>query len=217
MELTPVQRVLAFLGIVVVLGGTGAYLLIPGVRAALGQGPHPAATPRATASQPAGAPPATAAPAASSAAPPTASAAATPDIYGWLPFSPADLAHASRVTVAFGAAYGTWSYTESARSYQASLGGVATSQLAATVARGWALPSLASQRTHQHQVATARAAIDSLRAFGPSSLTFVVTIDQTVRSNQGTSQPTGQYAVTVVNNGGTWLVNDIELSSAGNS
>ena len=53
MELSPAQRVLAFLGIVVVLGGTGAYLLIPGVRAALGQG-HPA-TPRpaATASRPA--------------------------------------------------------------------------------------------------------------------------------------------------------------------
>ena len=38
MDLSPAQRVLAFLGIVVVLGAMGAYLLIPGVRSLLGQG-----------------------------------------------------------------------------------------------------------------------------------------------------------------------------------
>ncbi len=65
-------------------------------------------------------------------------------------------------------------------------------------------------------MSTARVVIDSLRSFGPSSLIFVVTIDQTLHTRQGTRQPSGQYAVTVVNNGGTWLVNDIELSTAGN-
>ena len=217
MELNPAQRVLAFLGIVVVLGGTGAYLLIPGVRAALGQGPHTAAPPTATSS----APPAATAPPASTARPaasPAASGSAqAPDIYAWLPFSQGDLAQAAHVTEAFGAAYDTFSYTESATAYAASLRNLATSQLSVTLARGWALPSVASQRTSQRQVSTARAVINSLRAYGPSSLIFVVTVDQTLHTRQGKSQPTGRYAVTVVNNGGTWLVNDIELSTAGNS
>ena len=94
---------------------------------------------------------------------------------------------------------------------------LATTQLSATLARGWALPAVASQRTRQRQVSTARTVINSLRAFGASSLIFVVTIDQTVHGKQGKSQTNGQYAVTVVNTGGTWLVNDIELSNAGNS
>jgi len=217
MELNPAQRVLAFLGIVVVLGGTGAYLLIPGVRAALGQGPHAAARPAATPSRPpaASAPPASTAPPASS--PAASGSAQPPDIYAWLPFSQGDLAQAAHVTEAFGAAYDTFSYTESATAYASSLRNLVTSQLGGTLARGWALPSVASQRKSQRQVSTARAVINSLRAYGPSSLIFVVTIDQTLRTRQGKSQPTGQYAVTVVNNGGTWLVNDIQLSTAGNS
>src|SRR5512135_1147955 len=106
MDLSPRQRVLAFLGIVLVLGGTGAYLLIPGVRTALGQGPQ-AGSARPTASaHPSG----SAAPAPSS--PP-------PNIYAWLPFSQADLAKAASVTEAFGAAYDTFSYRESAAAYVA--------------------------------------------------------------------------------------------------
>ena len=216
MELSPAQRVLAFLGIVVVLGGTGAYLLIPGVRAALGQGHPAAARASTTASHPAAPAASTAAPAPSpaTAAPPASSA---PDIYAWLPFSQADLARAASVTEAFGAVYDTWSYTESANAYASALRNLATSQLSATLARGWALPAVARPRTSQRQVSTARAAINSLRAFGASSLIFVVTIKQTLHSKQGKSQTNGQYAVTVINTGGTWLVNDIELSNAGNS
>ena len=46
---------------------------------------------------------------------------------------------------------------------------------------------------------------------------FVVTIDQTLHTTPGHQPgPARQYAVTVVNNGGTWLVNDIELTTAGN-
>jgi hypothetical protein len=216
MELSPAQRVLAFLGIVVVLGGTGAYLLIPGVRAALGQGHQATPRPGATASRPAAAAAPPASPAASSPAATASPASSAPDIYAWLPFSQGDLAQAAQVTEAFGAAYETFSYTEHATAYEASLRNLATTELGATLARGWALPSLASQRASQRQVSTARAVIDSLRSFGPSSLIFVVTIDQTLHTNQGTRQPSGQYAVTVVNSGGTWLVNDIELSTAGN-
>ncbi len=217
MDLSPAQRVLAFLGIVVVLGGMGAYLLIPGVRSALGQGHGPApATPSASASGAAWTSPAV--PAASTApATPASPAGSAPDIYQWLPFSQADLAKAASVTEAFGTAYDTFSYREGTSGYVASLRSLATSELSATLARAYGTPGVASQRTRQQQVSSARTVIDSIRTFGSGSLTFVVTIVQTMRTKQGTSRSNVQYAITLTGSGESWLVNDIELASAGNS
>lgn len=219
MDLSPAQRVLAFVGIVVVLGGMGAYLLIPGVRSAVGQGHGPAGAPPSTsATGHAGvSPPASA----SSTAPATPAsptpAGSAPNIYQWLPFSQTGLAKAASVTEAFGAAYDTFSYTENTSSYLASLRGLTTSQLSATLARAYGTPGVASQRTQQKQVSSARTEINSIRTFGSGSLTFVVTIVQTIHSKQGKSQNNGQYAITLTGSGQSWLVNDIELASAGNT
>lgn len=217
MDLSPAQRVLAFLGIVVVLGAMGAYLLIPGVRSLLGPGHSPGLpTPSASASRPRATSPAV--PPASTApptpVPPTGSA---PDIYQWLPFSQADLAKAAGVTEAFGAAYDTFSYRENTSAYVASLGRLATSELSATLGRAYGTPGVASQRTRQQQVSSARTVINSIRTFGPGSLTFVVTILQTMHTKQGKSQNHVQYAITLTGSGESWLVNDIELASAGNT
>jgi hypothetical protein len=219
MDLSPAQRVLAFVGIVVVLGGMGAYLLIPGVRSAVGQGHRPAgATPSTSAPAAAGASPSVSAPSTAPATPASpAPAGSAPDIYQWLPFSQADLAKAASVTEEFGTAYDTFSYQESTSSYLASLRGLTTSQLSATLARAYGTPGVASQRTQQHQVSSARTTIDSIRTFGSGSLTFVVTIVQTLHTKQGKSQNNGHYAVTLTGSGQSWLVNDIELASAGNT
>jgi hypothetical protein len=218
MDLSPAQRVLAFLGIVVVLGGMGAYLLIPGVRSALGQGPAASPSPTASATGARGTsravPPASTAPAAPPSPTPSGSA---PDIYQWLPFSQADLAKAASVAEAFGAAYDTYSYREGTSSYVASMSGLATSELSATLARAYGTPGVASQRTQQQQVASARTVINSIRTFGSGSLTFVVTIVQTMHTKQGKSRSNGQFAITLTGSGQSWLVNDIELASAGNT
>lgn len=218
MDLSPAQRVLAFLGIVVVLGGMGAYLLIPGVRSALGQGPAASPSPTASATGARGTsravPPASTAPAAPPSPTPSGSA---PDIYQWLPFSQADLAKAASVAEAFGAAYDTYSYREGTSTYVASMSGLATSELSATLARAYGTPGVASQRTQQHQVASARTVINSIRTFGSGSLTFVVTIVQTMHTKQGKSRSNGQFAITLTGSGQSWLVNDIELASAGNT
>jgi hypothetical protein len=215
MDLSPRQRVLAFVVIVVLLGGTGAYLLIPGVRTALGQGSP--ASPRPTAS---GHPSHSAAPvptsAPSSSATPTTSPSA-PNIYAWLPFSQSDLAKAAGVTEAFGAAYDTFSYRESAAAYVAPMRNLATTELTGSLASGYSTLGVASQRTKQKQVSTATAVINSLRSFGASSLIFVVTINQRLHTTQGSSPGSSQWAITVVNNAGTWLVNDIEPAQAGNT
>ncbi len=215
MDLSPRQRVLAFVVIVVLLGGTGAYLLIPGVRTALSQGSP--ASPQPTAS---GHPSHSAAPvptsAPSSSAAPTAAPSA-PNIYAWLPFSQSDLAKAAGVTEAFGAAYDTFSYRESAAAYVAPMRNLATTELTGSLERGYSTLGVASQRAKQKQVSTATAVINSLRSFGASSLIFVVTINQRLHTTQGSSPGSSQWAITVVNNAGTWLVNDIEPAQAGNT
>jgi hypothetical protein len=91
-----------------------------------------------------------------------------------------------------------------------------TGQLAVLISRAYSTPGVASQRTRSKQVSTGNAVISSLRAFGPSSLTFVVTITQQVTDTRGRSQSTTDYAITASQNGG-WQVSDIELASAGNS
>jgi hypothetical protein len=214
MDLSPRQRVLAFLVIVVLLGGTGAYLFIPAVRAALGQGSHSSPAPPTPSTRRSS----SAAPVPSSSTAPASSAApSAPNIYAWLPFSQTDLAKAAAVTQAFGAAYDTFSYQESASAYVAPMRNLATTELTSSLARGYSTPGVASQRAKQRQVSTGQAVINSLRDFGASSLIFVVTINQRLHTSQGTSQTSAQWAVTVVNNGGTWLVNDIEPALAGNT
>jgi hypothetical protein len=97
------------------------------------------------------------------------------------------------------------------------MGSLITGQLAATLQAAYATPGVAQLRISQKQVSTGTAVIDSLRAFGPSSMTFVVTAGQRLLSARGTTTGSTQYAVTVTGAGRSWQVSDIELASAGNA
>ena len=149
----------------------------------------------------------------------TATPAATGgvDIYSWLPFTQQGLAAAAAVTEKFLVDYNTYSYTETAADYVGTMNGLITAQLATTLRGLYATPGVAKIRTDQKQVSTGTAAINSLRAFGPSSLTFIVTGTQHLATAKGTSSGSTQYAVTVTGSGTSWQVNDIELSSVGQS
>jgi hypothetical protein len=145
------------------------------------------------------------------------SAPAAPDIYQWLPFTQSELASAATVVTQFSSDYGTWSYTQNASAYVAAFGTLATPELSQVLAQGYSVPGVASVRASQKQVSTATAVINSLRAFGSSSMTFIVTISQQIAGAGGTSSQATQYAVTVTGSGSSWQVNDIELANAGNS
>jgi hypothetical protein len=213
MDLTPGQRKAVFAGIVLVLAALGAFLLIPGSQgskgAAASQPLHSAAptSPPPTSPPPAGL---------GATAPPTATGTGV-DIYQWLPFSQAGLAAAAQVVREFAADYASYTYTESAASYVGRMGGLVTAQLAATLARGYATPGVAQLRTRQKQTYSGTGQITALRAFGSSSMTFLVAVDQKITGTQGTSRNTIDYAVTVTGAGTRWQVNDVELASAGNS
>jgi hypothetical protein len=203
MELTPVQRVVAFAVVVLVLAGLGAYLFLPRSSAANedgggshGHSPSP--------------------PPAPGSATPLPSGQAQADIYQWLPFTQAGLSSAAAATMAFARDYGTYSYAETTQAYLAPMRPLMSDQLAAMLGRAFQAQGLAEARTSKKMVATATAGILALRAFGPTSLTFVVAITQRITSTKGIRNQVTNYAVTLTGTGSNWQVNDIELASAGN-
>jgi len=209
-DLSPGQQKAVFAVVVVVLAALGYWLLLPKVSHSHGQA-QPTASPAASATGPA------------SPQPPTPAATASPaatggvDIYSWLPFTQQGLAAAATVTEKFLAAYNTYTYTESADDYIGRMNGLITTQLAATLRGLYSTPGVVKVRTEQKQVSTGTATINSIRAFGPSSLTFIVTGTQHLVTSKGTSHGSSQYAITLTGSGTSWQVNDIELSSVGQS
>ncbi len=215
MDFTTGQKKALFGLVVVVLAALGYWLILPKVNHSPGSG-QAAATPSPTASAPApeSSSPQSVPPATVTASPATAGGV---DIYSWLPFTQQGLAEAASVAVKFCVDYNTFTYTENAAAYVGTMNGLITGQLAATLRAVYNTPGVAKLRTGQKQVSTGTAAISSIRAFGPSSLVFIVNATQHLVTSKNTTNGTPQYAVTVTGSGTSWQVDDIELSSAGNS
>jgi hypothetical protein len=219
MDLSPGQQKAVFVLVVVVLAALGYWLILPKISHSHGAA-QAATSPAPSATAPASAPPQGSqvtqgtTPATVTPAP---AASGTVNIYSWLPFTRQGLAAAAAVTVKFAADYNTYSYTESPSGYVAAMNGLITAQLATTLRGLYATPGVAKVRTAQKQVSTGTAVIDSLRTFGPSSLTFIVTAGQHLVTAHGTSNASTQYAITVTGSGTSWQVNDIELSNVGQS
>jgi hypothetical protein len=206
--LTPGQQKAIFVVIVIALAALGYYLVVPAMthsHANAQATPTPTAT--AAPSEPPTTPAVTTSPA----------AAAGVNIWAWLPFTQQDLAQAASVTTKVAVDYDTYSYTETPQAYVATMGDLITADLAASIKQAYALPGVATLRTSEKQVSTGTAVINSLRAFGPSSLTFVVTAGQRLVSGGQTSANSTQYAITVTGSAGQWQVSDIEPADAGNS
>lgn len=228
MDLTAAQRKLAFAVIVFILAGLGVYLVTtaghgaasrPAARhSSTGDG-RPAAgsgtpaAPAASQSAPASSAPAGSTPASST----SSSRGTTPNIYQWLPFTPAGLASASALTVKFGAAYGTYSYTQSPQAYVATMNSYISRDLSQQIEAAYATPGVASLRKSQKQVSTGSASITSLSAFGPSSLTFVVSVTQHITATRNAGPTTTSYDVTVSGGDTSWQVSGVELAGQGNS
>ena len=219
MELTPGRQRLFFVAVVILLAVLGIYLVGPG----RSHGAAPAASASTTSANPAatvtpsplGVPSAVAAP---------APAAVTPvkgaNIYDWLPFTQQDLSTAAGVTLAFAAAYESFSYTDTAATFGGRLSGLVTSDLLQTLESQFAPPGVQQQRAQQHLVSKSSGSIAQMRSFGSTpqaSITFVVGITvQTTASGQTTSA-TSSFAITAVTAPGGWAVHDIEPATAGNT
>ena len=205
MDISPLGRRLIFGLIVCVLVALGAYLLGPVARGVGRSSPQRSPTPRASR------------PAATASGPASTPADGQPDIYQWLPFTQAGLAAAASVVVRFGDAYGSYSYTQNATAYTAPLVSITAPQLVGQIEAAYSAPGVAAARASSKQVAVGTAMVASIRAFGPSSLTFLIQVAQQLTDTAGGSQQTMVYAVTVTGSGTSWQVTDVELQSAGNS
>src|ERR1700761_9522644 len=216
MELTPGRQRLVFVVIVLALAALGIYLI--GTRE---HGGTPAAAPSTSARTrvPSAGATTPGIPPSSLPAPTPVSPAGAAEISQWLPFTPAELTAAAQTTVSFAKDYVSWSYTENEAAYGATMSSLVNRQELAVIDEGYETPGVASQRTADKQVSTGSGTIDAITALGrnPTSITFLVTINQQVTSTQPTATSADQYTVTVVSSGGTWQVNDIELSGLGNS
>jgi hypothetical protein len=213
-DLSPGQQKAVFALVVVVLAALGYWLVLPKVSHSSAQ-PQPARTPSPAESVPSPPPASAGSGSAGSAVTATPAATGSVNIYSWLPFTSDGLTAAATVTEKFLADYDTYSYTESAKGYVGTMGGLITGQLATSLQDLYSSPGVAKVRNDQQQVATATAVINSLRSFGSSSLTFIATATQHLATAKGSSNGSTQYAITVTGSGTSWQVNDIELSSAG--
>jgi len=209
-DLSPGQQKAVFALVVVVLAALGYWLILPKVSHSHAQA-QPSPNPSATQSVPS--PPASSPPAATT----SPASASGVDIYSWLPFTQQGLAAAAAVTEKFLVDYNTYSYRESAAAFVGRMNGLITTQLASTLRGLYAQPGVAKLRTDQRQVSTGTAVINSIRAFGASSLTFVATGTQHLTTSKGASSGSAQYAITVTGSGSSWQVDNIELSSVGQS
>ena len=194
------SRIITFALAVLVLVGLGVYLFLPKSSAAGKQprhhtSPAPSHSPTPSSSSP---------------------SAGAVNIYQWLPFNQAGLTSAATLTTKFAEDYGSYSYRQDTTAYLAPLRPLASGELVQVIGRAFAAPGVASARTSQRQVATATVVIDSLRAFGPTSLTFVVALTQRIATSKGSKQQVTDYTITVTGAGTSWQVSDIELAEAGN-
>ena len=205
MDLSAGQQKALFAVVVVVLAGLGVFLLAP-------HGSHPRGSPSASARP--SAPAAAGSPSVATA--PSPAGSTNVNIYQWLPFTQTELGQAAAVATEVITDYNTFTYTESAASYVARMNGLISSQLSQTLKNGYATVGVAQTRTSQRQVSSGTATIVSIRTFGTSSITFVVTATQKLTGTQGSTTSSTQYAVTVTGQGGTWQVYDIEPATAGN-
>jgi hypothetical protein len=144
---------------------------------------------------------------------PQAAASAPPGLVALLPVSPAQLQAAAALAARFTTAYATVRPGQSPGAWLARLRPMATTQLAAALARTAATPAL-----WQHHPATAgQAAAERIRDLAPASVIFTVRLRQTTTST-GRGTLTLGYAVTVTRRtGGGWAVYDIEPATAGNT
>ncbi len=144
---------------------------------------------------------------------PQAAAPAARALAALLPVSPAQLQAAAALAAQFTTAYATHLPGQSPGAWLARLRPLATSQLAASLARTAATPALWQRRTP----ATGRVTAEQIRDLTPGSVIFIVRLRQTTTStSRGTLTP--GYAVTVTRRpGGGWAVYDIEPATAGNT
>lgn len=138
------------------------------------------------------------------------------DVLGWLPFSETELQVAGATAQAFAEAYGSIDYSESPESYYASMEALATDEYAEVLSDANRAGAFWEEMSEAEAVAQGRAEVDSIRTFGADSITFVVTAQSITETGDAEfDEDLGEFALTVIREGGSWAVFDFQPADAG--
>ncbi|MUL39785.1 hypothetical protein FZ103_01085 [Streptomonospora sp. PA3] len=137
-------------------------------------------------------------------------------VMDWLPFSEEEFKAAAATAQEFGRAYGTIDYSQSPEEYYAGMQDLATEEYAKTLAQSSGAGALWQEKAEDEAVSEGRANVESIRAFGEDSVTFVLKVQSITEGSEGANEDLGEFAVTVADEGGEWRVYDFQPADAGN-
>jgi len=151
---------------------------------------------------------------AASASPSAAPVSPPAVIYKYLPFGQAQFNAAYTAAGHAGAQYETFSYTDTPASYGSRIAPYVTPGYLTALEQTFGNAQATAARGKAKEQSSAMAAVTSMRAFGPTSITFITYIKQA----DPVTQDSGDYAITVqTTDGKQWLVSEIAPASEGNS
>lgn len=138
------------------------------------------------------------------------------DVLGWFPFSEAEFQAAGATAQAFAEAYGTIDYSQEPETYYASMESLATDEYAEVLSDANRAGAFWEEMSQAEAVAEGRAEVQEVRTFGSDSVTFVVTAQSITETGDAEfDEDLGDFAVTVVREGGTWAVFDFQPADVG--
>jgi hypothetical protein len=94
---------------------------------------------------------------------------------------------------------------------------MASPQLLPTLERAAADTATLTQRRRTQEISTGRARPEMIRALGPTSITFLLTVIDHVTTVHASRQDVLHYALTLAHTGNRWQVYAIELAATGNT
>lgn len=142
-----------------------------------------------------------------------------------LPFTPGQISQAADLAVRFAAAYASHRYDETPSAYLARLTPMLSPQLRPVIERAATDPATLTQRRRLQQITTAQARPEAIRALGPTSIIFLITVTEHVATAHANRTDASHYALTLTHTdpsdsgdgGDGWRVYAIELASTGNT
>ena len=147
----------------------------------------------------------------------SASALTAADAQQLLPFTPDQITDAADLASRFAAAYTTHRYDEPPQTYLQRLMPMASPQLLPTIERAAADTATLTQRRRTHEISTGQARPEVIRALGPTSITFLLTVTDHTATIHASRQNVLHYALTLTHTGDGWQVYAIELATTGNT
>ncbi|GAA3741572.1 hypothetical protein [Salinactinospora qingdaonensis] len=138
------------------------------------------------------------------------------NVMDWFPFDEQEFRAAAAVAQSFAVAYGTVDYSKTPEDYYDRLEEFATEDYAKSLARNSGASALWGEMSEKEAVAEGSANIDSVRSFDDSSIVFLINAQSITQDEDGSQQDLGEFAITMVQNGGEWKVYDFQPADAGN-